>query len=132
VGVVIAFINLLNISRSIRNLSPVESIGNYIKGIVSIYERNKSFEKWFGIILFSIGLLVPFSFFPNKMERMGWQGALFDTMIMIAINLAFFFLAVKLGLFKNRHKERLEQELVEWNNLRDLANRIEENPNDLL
>lgn len=124
-GVIVAFINLFNISRSIRNLSPVESIGNYIKGIVSIYERNKRFEKWFGIILFSIGLLVPFSFFPNKLQRMTWQGALLDTAIMITITLALFILARKLGLFRNRHKEKLEKELVEWNNLRALANQIE-------
>lgn len=125
-GVIVAFFNLFNISRSIRNLSPVESIGKYIKGIVSIYERNKRFEKWFGFIFFSIGLLVPFSFLPNKLQRMTWQGALLDTTIMIAVTLTMFILAVKLGLFRNKHKEKLEKELDEWNNLRTLANRIED------
>src|SRR5687767_11340453 len=50
IGVIIAFINLTSIDRAIRRLSPEGRIDHYLKSIVSIYEKNQRFEKWFGII----------------------------------------------------------------------------------
>jgi hypothetical protein len=121
IGVIIAFLNLLHLTRSIRNLSPGLRIDHYLKGIVSIYDRNKRFEKWFGVILLSIGLLVPFSFLPKKLERMGLSGALIDTAIMISISLIIYIIAFKLGAFKNRYKEKLQKDLDEWKELKALA-----------
>jgi hypothetical protein len=126
IGVIIAFFNLIHLTRSIRDLSAGLSIDRYLKGIISIYDRNKRFEKWFGIILLSIGLLVPFSFLPNKLERMGWSGALIDTAIMISVSLTIYFIAFRLGAFKNRHKEKLQKDLDEWEELKALAGGMEE------
>ena len=125
IGVVIAFFNLLNISRSIARLSAKSAIDQYVKGIVSIYDRNKRFEKWFGLSFLAVGFLVPFSFLPNKMTRMGLVSALIDTAIMILITWIMFIAAFKLGFFRNRHKEKLQKDLEEWNELKALANEIE-------
>lgn len=125
IGIGIAFINLRNISNAIRGLSPgSSSIDHYLKSIVSIYDRNKKFEKWFGVIFLSTGLVVPFSFLPQKLDRMSLGGALLDTGIMIAVTLIIYTAAFKFGAFKNRHKEKLERDLAEWNELKALANEI--------
>ena len=125
VGVIIAFFNLLHIHRAIRKLSPHNRIDQYLKSISAIYDRNKRFEKWFGLIFLSIGLLIPFSFLPTKIDRMGLVGALTDTSIMVAINLIIFIVAIKLGAFKNRYRMQLEKDLKEWKELKALAEGME-------
>src|SRR5688572_7397000 len=121
IGVVIAFFNLLQISRSIARLSAKSAIDHYVKEIVAIYDRNKRFEKWFGLSFLAVGFLVPFSFLPNKIARVGVVGALIDTAIMILITWILFIAAFKFGFFKNRHKERLQKDLEEWKELKALA-----------
>jgi hypothetical protein len=125
-GVVVALINLIGIHKSINRLSPGLRIDNYLKGILSVYERNKKFEKWFAIILLSIGLMVPFSFLPGKLEKMSLAKALLDTAIPLAISVILFIIAMKAGLFRNRNKERLEKELDEWKKLKKLAKTLED------
>jgi hypothetical protein len=125
IGVLIAFVNLLSIHKSINKISPVISIGDYVKGIVSIYDRNRKFEKWFGTSLFAAALLVPFSFLPQKLDRMSAGYALLDTLIMISVSVVLFFVAVRLGAFRNRNKEKLERDLSEWQELKNLASGIE-------
>lgn len=126
VGVIIAFFNLRHISIRIRKLSPDNKIDRYVKEIVSLYDQNKRYEKWFGIILLSIGLTVPFSFLPAKIERMGLSGALFDIAIMTTISLVLYLVAFKLGAFKNPYKEKLKRDLAEWEELKLLVNEMDE------
>jgi len=126
IGVVIAFFNLLHISRSIARLSAKSAIDHYVKEIVAIYDRNKRFEKWFGLSFLAVGFLVPFSFLPNKIARVGVVGALIDTAIMILITWIMFIAAFKFGFFKNRHKERLQKDLEEWKELKALASEMAE------
>jgi hypothetical protein len=124
IGVLLAFVNLLRLSTAIRKLSPGDRIDHYLKGIVSLYDRNKRFEKWFGVIFLSIGLLVPASFLPQKLERMNLMSALLDTGIMVSVTLVIYVIAFKLGAFKNPHKAQLEKDLAEWNELKMLANEM--------
>ena len=121
IGVIIAFINLISIDRAIRKLSPGGRIDHYLKSIVSIYEKNQRFEKWFGIIFLSIGLLVPLSFLPQKIERYGLTKGLLDQFIALAVVLGCYVLALKLGAFKNPYRDKLQKDLAEWNELRSLA-----------
>ncbi|MBX2896202.1 MAG: hypothetical protein KF763_12210 [Cyclobacteriaceae bacterium] len=125
VGIIIAFVNLRHLSTSINRLSARNRIDLYLKGIVSIYDRNKRFEKWFGVSLLAVGLLVPFSFLPQKLERMELGVALMDTFIMISISLILYIAAFKLGVFNNRHKQRLQKDLADWEELKSLANELD-------
>jgi cytochrome c-type biogenesis protein CcmH/NrfG len=77
------------------------------------------------VILLSVGLLVPFSFLPQKMERVGFWSALGDIVAMVAITLLLYFLAFKFGAFKNRHKIKLEKHLADWNELKRLSNDLQ-------
>jgi len=124
-GVVIAFLNLLHISRSIDKLSAGSRMDHYLKGIVSIYNQNTRFEKWFGVIFLSVGLLIPLSFLPQKLDRVGLTRALMDTAIMMSMTLIFYIAAFKLGAFKNTHKDKLEKDLAEWKKLKELADEMQ-------
>jgi hypothetical protein len=120
-GVIVALVNLLRISRSIKKLSPAIQIDHYVKGIVSAYDRNKRFERWLRLSFLSAGLLVPLSFLPPKIERMGLPGALAEIGIMILITMIIYFAAFKFGVFRNRNREKLEADLAEFNELKALA-----------
>jgi hypothetical protein len=124
IGVIIAFMNLRHLSSAINKLSARSTIDLYLKGIVSIYDQNKRYEKWFGVSLLAVGLLVPFSFLPQKLERMSLTAALADTAIMISISLVLYVAAFKLGAFKNRHKESLQKDLADWEELKVLADEM--------
>lgn len=124
IGVVLAFKNLRHLSSAINKLSARSTIDLYLKGVVSIYDQNKRYEKWFGVSLLAVGLLVPFSFLPQKLERMSLTAALADTAIMISISLVLYVAAFKLGAFKNRHKESLQKDLADWEELKTLANEM--------
>lgn len=119
--VIIAFVNLVRIAVAIRKLSPASRIDLYVQEIISIYDRNNRFERWFGAISLSVGLLVPLSFLPKKIERYGMAGAWMDIAIMTGITLILYLLAFKFGAFNNPHKEKLKKELEEWKTLRALA-----------
>jgi hypothetical protein len=126
IGVIVAFVNLRHVSTSIDRLSIGGRIDLYLKGIISVYDKNKRVEKWFGISFLSVGLLVPFSFLPHKIERMGLPGALLDVAIMISVSLVLYVLAFKLGAFRNRHKEKLEKDLADWEELKTLASGMDD------
>jgi len=121
IGVIVAFFNLLHLHRSIHKVSANNPIDEYLKSIGAIYDRNKRFEKWFGLIFLSIGLSVPFSFLPTKIDRVGLIEALTDTSIMVGINLIIFIAAIKLGAFRNRYRIQLEKDLIAWKQLKALA-----------
>ncbi len=125
IGVVVAFINLISLDKAIRKLSPGVRVDHYLKGIVSIYEKNQRFEKWFGMIFLSVGLLTSLSFLPQKIERYGLTKGLLDQFIALAIVLGLYIIAFKLGAFKNRYKDKLQKDLTEWNELKSLVSRME-------
>jgi dolichol kinase len=126
IGVVIAFANLVQVTRTVNRLSPGARIDQYLSSVIRIYDRNKRFERWFGIIFLSMGLIIPFSFLPPKIERLGLTGALGDTAIMIGVNVVLYVIAFKLGLFNNPHKTRLEKDLAEWNELKALSEKMKQ------
>lgn len=126
IGVVVAFLNLALLHRKITRLSADEAISDYLRHIVRVYDENRRYEKWFGLMLFAVALLVPFTFLPKKiLAGAGLGAALLDTLIPTAISLFLFYGAHKLGLFRNRHKDRLKDDLREWESLRSLANGLD-------
>ncbi|HQX45453.1 MAG TPA: hypothetical protein PK209_12900 [Saprospiraceae bacterium] len=95
-----------------------------IQNLLNYFKENKSAERWFGIISLSIGFLVPWSFLPQKIERYGVVRGILDIVIMLSVTAVIYFLAFRFGAFKNRNKEKLEQYLREWNELKALSNQI--------
>ena len=126
-GIIVAFINLTRYYEKISQPLPNKNIGTYLKSILDFYEKNKTYEKWFGLILLSIGFLVPLSFLPPKIEKYGILKGLLDTAIPMAISLVLYFLAFKMGAFKKRHKENFKSDLEEYNELKEMSNELNDN-----
>lgn len=127
IGIVMAFRNLKVMDRFIHQLSPENNIGDFLQNIVIFYDKNKVNEKWFGISMLSIGLLVPISFLPNKIANLGIQQSLIDISIMTATTLCIYLLAFKLNLFRNPYKDSFEKNLNDWKELRTMAQHIDHN-----
>ncbi len=123
--VAVVLINLVRMSTAIRALSPAADTGEYLRGIVSLYDRNKRFAKWFRAIFLLAGLSVPFSFLPQKMERIGYWPALGEILVMVAITMLLYVLAFKFGAFKNRYRIKLEKDLADWSELKRLADELQ-------
>lgn len=126
-GIIVAFINLTRYYEKISQPLTNKNIGTFLKSILDFYEKNKTYEKWFGLILLSIGFLVPLSFLPPKIEKYGILKGLLDTAIPMAISLLLYFLAFKMGAFRKRHKENFKSDLEEYNELKEMSNELNDN-----
>lgn len=120
-GVMIGFLNLIKLYRKLSSHISNNPIGVFLKNILESYEQNKVFEKWFGIIFFSAGLVIPFSFLPQKIENNGLTKALLETSLMIVGTLLLYLLAIRLGAFKDRNREKFSQYLEELNELKAMS-----------
>ena len=127
VGVLLAMRSLIKTLRLFNVDTNNVSLDSFLKRTIEGYEKNKKAETWFGIILVSAGTLTAFSFLPKKLENKELWPALGETALSIVITLAIYFIAFKLGAFKNRKKEGFENDLKELNELKAIASDLREN-----
>ena len=121
IGVLLAIVSLTKSMQSFSiNINNV-SLDVFLKKTIEAYEKNKKIERLFGILIVGAGTLAAFSFLPNKLEHKDWWTALGETAISILITLTIYFVAFKAGAFKNRNKEEFENDLKEWNELKNIS-----------
>jgi hypothetical protein len=126
IGVLLAIVSLIKSIRSFSiNINNV-SLDVSLKKIIGAYEKNKKIERLFGILIITAGTLTAFSFLPNKLEHKALWPALVETAISIIITLSIYFIAFKSGAFKNRNKEDFENDLKEWNELKNITSELNE------
>jgi len=126
VGVIMAIFSLY---KSLRNFDvDINTIplDNFLKKTIAVYEKNKKWEQWFGIILLLAGASTVFSFLPKKLEHKELLPALGETAIMLLVTLVIYFIAFKLGAFRNRKKEGFENDLNELNELKAISSELSE------
>ena len=121
IGVLLAIFSLIKSLKSFSTNINNVSLDDFLKRTIAEYEKNKKIERWFGIIIFSAGVLTAFSFLPKKLEHKEFWQAIGETAISILITLAIYFVAFKLGAFKNKNKEEFENDLREWNELKVIS-----------
>ena len=121
IGVLLAIFSLVKSLKSFNSNINNVSLDNFLKKTIAEYEKNKNIERWFGIIIFSAGVLTAFSFLPKKLEHKEFWQAIGETAISILITLTIYFVAFKLGAFKNKNKEEFENDLREWNELKVIS-----------
>ncbi len=127
IGVFMAMYSLFKtLQRFNVNMNHV-SLEHFLKATIEEFEKNKKMETWFGSIIFAAGTLTVFSFLPKKLENKGFWPALGETAISIAIILVIYFVAYKLGAFKNRKKEGFENDLKELEELKAISSDLAEN-----
>lgn len=121
IGVLMAIVSLIRTLQRFNVNTNKVNLHVFLKTTIEEYEKNKKMETWFGIIIFSAGMLTVFSFLPRKLENKGLWPALGETLISVIITLAIYFIAFRLGAFKNRKKEGFENDLKELNELKAIA-----------
>lgn len=89
------------------------TLGAFLNNVIKEYEKNKKLEGWFGILMLASGFLTTLSFLPNKLKTKPLNDALLETLIPMAICLVIYFLAFKLGAFKNNKSEGFKEDLKE-------------------
>ena len=125
IGVLMAIGSLYKSFRSFTIAINTMSLDVFLKKVIHQYEKNKRAESWFGRIILTAGVITAFSFLPNKLERKELWLALTETALSMIITLAIYYVAFKLGAFKNRNKEGFENDLKEWKKLKRLADELE-------
>lgn len=124
IGIIMALAVLLKNYKMLDVDINNANLSAFLKNIIGEYEKNKQAEKWFGIIILSSGCLTVLSFLPNKLDKKGLWPAIIDTAIPMIICLAIYFMAFKLGAFKNRKAEAFKEDLQE---LEELSLDLKEN-----
>ncbi len=125
IGILLAIISLVKSLQSINVNINNASLGSFLKRAIEAYEKNKKIQQWFGIFIFSAGMLTALSFLPKKLEHKEMWAAVAETALSMIITLGIYFIAYKAGAFKNRHKEDFENDLKEWNELRSISSELE-------
>ncbi len=122
------FLAIGSIYKSLRqfdvNLNK-ENLGVFLKRTIEEYEKNRKRNSWFGMIIFFAGTLTIFSFLPHKLAHKDIWQALAETGINLGITLGIYFIAFKLGAFKERKREGFESDLKELEGLRATSAELE-------
>lgn len=116
IGVLFKNYKMLNVDINNSNL------GTFLENVIDGYEKNKKAEKWFGLTMLAAGCLTILSFLPHKLAKYNLSTAIIDTIIPLVISLGIYFIAFKLGAFKNTKSEEFKRDLAELEKLSaDLA-----------
>lgn len=117
IGNLMAIGVLFKVHQMIKTEITDTNLSFFLNKIIDGYEKNKQAEKWFGLIMFVSGCLTIFSFLPHKFANKTLSMAILDTLIPLGICAAIYFVAIKLGAFKNRKSEEFKKDLQELESL---------------
>jgi hypothetical protein len=125
-GVIIAIGSLIgNLNSTNIDLNKTD-LAHFLGKMITGFEKFKKMESWFGLIMFSAGLLTVFSFLPKKLEHKGIWPAMAETMISLLISFSIYYIAYRLGAFRNKNKEAFENDLKELNDLKATSTELRE------
>ncbi len=113
IGNLMAIVMLFKVYKMINVDITGIDLSSFLIQLIQSYERNKKAEGWFGAIMFVSGCLTIFSFLPNKLAQKTLSLALLDTLIPLLICILIYFIAFKLGAFKNKKSEEFKKDLQE-------------------
>jgi len=125
IGVLMAIFTLVKTIKNFDVTITNDGLADFLQKTINAYEKNRKAESWFGSIIFSAGVLTAFSFLPKKLEHKDFWPALGETGLSILITLLVYFIAFKLGAFKNRKKEGFENDWKELGELKEISAELE-------
>jgi hypothetical protein len=124
IGVLMAIATLIKNFKNLDvNMNSI-SLDAFLKRTIAGYEKIKKMERWFGIMIFSSGVLTALSFLPKKLENKDLWPALGETALSMGITIIIYAIAVKAGVFKSRNREGFENDLQELNELKAISSEL--------
>jgi hypothetical protein len=127
VGLMLAIATLIKTLLFFSNSINKSSLDIFLKKTIREYEKAEKMQGWFGILMLAGGISTIFSFLPKKLEHTTVWNAIAETGILILITLLLYFIAFKLGAFKNRKKKGFEDDLRELNDLKSISSELADN-----
>jgi len=124
VGNLMAIIVLLRIYKMLKTDITDANLRSFLKNMIEGFEKSKKAEGWFGVIMFVSGCLTVFSFLPHKLATKSLSMAIIDTLIPLAISGIIYWIAYKMGAFKNQKEMAFKKDLTE---LESLQRELQEN-----
>lgn len=122
IGIIMAIVAIYRSNAIVNTDMNSTTLGAFLNHVIKEYEKNKKLEGWFGILMLTSGCLASLSFLPNKLQKQSLTSALIDTLIPIGVCLIIYYLAFKMGAFKNRKSEGFKEDLKE---LEELSRELE-------
>lgn len=117
VGNLMAIVVLFKVYKMLKTDITNENLRLFLKNLIETFEKNKKAEGWFGVIMFVSGCLTIFSFLPHKLAAESLSMAIIDTLIPLAISGVIYWIAYKMGAFKNQKEMAFKNDLTELENL---------------
>ena len=127
IGVLLAILSLVKSMKNFSGDLNKINLDIFLKKTIHAYEKNRKTERLFGILIIAAGTATALSFLPNKLEHKPLLTAIGETFLSIAITLGIYFIAFKAGAFKNKNKEEFENDLEEWNKLKEISTDLNSN-----
>ena len=124
IGNLMAIVMLFSVYKTINMDISGINLSSFLKKIIYSYEKNKKTEGWFGAIMFVSGCLTVFSFVPKKLVHKTLPMAIIDTLIPLILCIIIYYLAFKMGVFKNQKSEAFKKDLEE---LEELSSELQQN-----
>jgi hypothetical protein len=127
--VVIFMAGMLNTFSKLKSIDITgANVDASLKKIIAIYERPRKFQKYTLILfLFSQVVLFPLSFLPKGIERVGFWRALGEQLIPMSITAMMLYAAHKLGVFKEKDKDKFKRDLNELEELKRMSKELSMN-----
>jgi hypothetical protein len=112
--------------RSLNNITLSQAtLSRALKDIIAVYERPRKFITYIiRVFVFSQLFLFPLSFLPKNIERFGLWPALAERLIPICIAVLLYYIAHRLGAFKQRHVQKFKADLTELDQLQAMNDEL--------
>lgn len=117
IGNLMAIVMLFKVYKMLKTDITDVNLRFFLQNLIDTFEKNKKAEGLFGVIMFVSGCLTVFSFFPNKLATKSLSMAVIDTLIPLAISGIIYWIAYKMGAFKNQKEMAFKKDLTELENL---------------
>ena len=124
IGNLMAIVVLFKVFKMLKTDITDANLRSFLQNMIETFEKNKKAEGWFGAIMFVSGCLTIFSFFPNKLATKSLSMAIIDTLTPLAISGIIYWIAFKMGAFKNKKEIAFKNDLTE---LESLQRELQEN-----
>lgn len=120
-AILLAIVSLFKSLQTLNTNLRTANLDSFLRKAIDAYVKNYQVQKWFGIFIFCSGTLTALSFLPKKLEHKELWPAIGETALMMIITIVIYFIAFKAGAFKSNRKENFEDDLEEWNRLKNIS-----------
>ncbi|HEU4472664.1 MAG TPA: hypothetical protein VFR58_16330 [Flavisolibacter sp.] len=102
------------------------NLDDFLKSTIKALEQSRRAAYWLRLLVFLAGILTIFSFLPGKLESKSMMQALAETGLLMAVAMAVYAGACKLGAFEDRDKEGFESDREELQKLIAIESELSE------